>query len=390
MFKEDTAKYKSQKNKLKASFTQNTLAEKTLTQNSSFQKNSVSIRHGAWLEKNHISQFAITIIAVVLCFVSLFCALSFGAADISFVVVWQSVLHSIWPNESAEEVAFMQRIIWELRMPRAILALLAGCGLAISGLILQTVTRNPLADPYLFGISSGASLGVVIFIVFTNNIFTVMTPVAAFVGSLVAMLMLMLIAGRRQSQQVESMLLAGVALSFLFGSFTNLLLYHTDPQAVTAVLFWTMGSFSRALWENLLFPTVVITTCITFMLAYRRQLNAMLLGDESATTLGINVNRFRMIMLLLSSLITATLVSMCGGIGFVGLMIPHIVRFFISQGTVFGILLTALVGGIFMIWVDILSRTLLVNQELPVGVITAAVGSLFFITLLYFRKNRPN
>jgi len=124
------------------------------------------------------------------------------------------------------------------------------------------------------------------------------------------------------------------------------------------------------------------------MLAYRRQLNAMLLGDESATTLGINVNRFRLVMLVLSSLITATLVSLCGGIGFVGLMIPHIVRFFVSQGTIFGIMLTALVGGIFMIWVDVFSRIVLENQELPVGVITSAVGSLFFLSLLYFRKNR--
>ena len=350
------------------------------------QVNKTQKNTGAWLEKKHISQSAVTVVAVFICFVSLFCALSFGAADISFTDVW----YSIWPTEAGKEVGFIQRIIWELRMPRAILALLAGSGLAISGLILQTVTRNPLADPYLFGISSGASLGVVILITFTGSIFTTMTPIAAFAGSLVAMFMLMLIAGRRQSQQVESMLLAGVALSFLFSSFTNLLLYHTDPQAVTAVLFWTMGSFSRAQWENLLFPTVVIIACITFMLAYRRQLNAMLLGDESAMTLGINVNRFRLIMLLLSSLITATLVSMCGGIGFVGLMIPHIVRFFISQGTVFGILLTALVGGIFMIWVDILSRTVLENQELPVGVITAATGSIFFLTLLYFRKNRPS
>ena len=350
------------------------------------QNKQINNKHGAWLEKKHISETMVTLLVVVICFISLFCGLSFGAADISFTDVW----HSIWPSDVTENAGFIQRIIWELRMPRAILAFLAGSGLAVSGLILQTVTRNPLADPYLFGISSGASLGVVILITLTGGIFTVMTPIAAFAGSLVAMFMLMLIAGRRQSQQVESMLLAGVALSFLFSSFTSLLLYHTDPQAVTAVLFWTMGSFSRAQWENLLFPTVIISVCITFMLAYRRQLNAMLLGDESATTLGIKVNRFRLIMLLLSSLITATLVSMCGGIGFVGLMIPHIVRFFVSQGTVFGILLTALVGGIFMIWVDILSRTVLVNQELPVGVITAATGSIFFLTLLYFRKNRPS
>ncbi len=340
----------------------------------------------SWSDRKYISQASIILASILLCFFSFFCALSFGAAETSFADVY----NGLWLNVDEYNNGFIQRIIWDLRMPRTILALLAGAGLAISGLILQTVTRNPLADPYLFGISAGASLGVVILIAFTGSMFTVLTPVAAFIGSLVAMIMLVFISGRSQSQQVESMLLAGVALSFLFSSFTSLLLYHNDPQAISAVLFWSMGSFSRAQWGNLLMPSVVIITCMIFLLAYRTPLNAMLLGDESATTLGIKVNRFRIMMLLLSSLITATLVSMCGGIGFVGLMIPHIVRFFISQGTVFGILLTAIFGGIFMIWVDILSRTILNNQELPVGVITAATGSLFFLALLYFRKSRPS
>lgn len=335
-----------------------------------------------------MNQSLVLLITITFGVISFIAALSIGAADISFNNVFSSLLASFSPDSNPRDVIFFERIIWELRMPRAILAFLAGCGLAVSGLILQTVTRNPLADPYLFGISSGASLGVVISIVLLGSTISLVTPVAAFAGSLVAMLLLLMIAGRRQSQQVESMLLAGVALSFLFSSFTSLLLYHTDPQAVTAVLFWTMGSFARAQWDNLWFPAVVIISCVVVMLAYRRQLNAMLLGDESATTLGINVNRFRLVMLFLSSLITATLVSMCGGIGFVGLMIPHIVRFFVSQGTIFGIMLTALVGGIFMVWVDVLSRIVLENQELPVGVITSAIGSIFFLSLLYFRKNK--
>ncbi|WP_440874550.1 FecCD family ABC transporter permease [Thalassotalea sp. PLHSN55] len=333
-----------------------------------------------------VNQSLALVLTLLLLLLSFFTALSMGAADIGFADVW----HSLMPTAQGEQAFFLERIIWQLRMPRTILAFLAGCGLAVAGLILQTVTRNPLADPYLFGISSGASLGVVILVAVFGSALTLLTSVAAFIGSLLAMVMLLIIAGRRQSQQVESMLLAGVALSFLFSSVTSLLLYHTDPQAVAAILFWTMGSFSRAQWATLWFPAVVISTCVVVMLAYRRQLNAMLLGDESATTLGINVNRFRVVMLVLSSLITATLVSMCGGIGFVGLMIPHIVRFFVSQGTVFGILLTALVGGIFMIWVDVLSRIVLENQELPVGIITAASGSIFFLTLLYFRKNRPS
>lgn len=320
---------------------------------------------------------------------SLVFALAFGAADISFS---QVITHLVYSDGNIADTAsystFIDKIIWELRMPRTILAFLAGVGLAMSGLILQTVTRNPLADPYLFGISSGASFGVVILVVFLGINQGFAMSVAAFVGSLVAMLFLLIIAGSKRSGQVESMLLAGVALSFLFSSFTSLILYMTDPQAVTAILFWTLGSFARATWDNLVFPAAIILSCIIFMLGYRRQLNAMLLGDESATTLGVNVRRFRIIMLILSSLLTATLVSICGGIGFVGLMIPHIVRFFISQGSSVGLLLTAMTGGVFMIWVDVLSRVVLTNQELPVGVITAAVGSLFFLGLLYFRKHK--
>lgn len=312
---------------------------------------------------------------------SLFAALSFGAAETSLQDVFNSFLLS-------NEASFNARIIFELRMPRTLLAFLAGSGLAIAGLILQTVTRNPLADPYLFGISSGASFGVVLLMALAGISAGFMLSAAALLGSLLAMSLLILIAGRQQSAQVESMLLAGVALSFLFSAFTSLLLYWSDPQAVAAILFWTLGSFARAQWATLWLPLLVITLCTFVMLSFRRQLNAMLLGDESAITLGVRVQRFRVLILVLSSLITAVLVAMCGGIGFVGLMVPHIVRFFISQGTIAGLLVTSLVGGTFMVWVDVLSRSLLKNQELPVGVITAAIGSVFFLSLLFFRKRR--
>lgn len=329
---------------------------------------------------NHRHSLALFISAAAALF-SLFAALSFGAAETSLQDVLNSFLLS-------NEASFNTRIIFELRMPRTLLAFLAGSGLAIAGLILQTVTRNPLADPYLFGISSGASFGVVLLMALAGISAGFMLSAAALLGSLLAMSLLILIAGRQQSAQVESMLLAGVALSFLFSAFTSLLLYWSDPQAVAAILFWTLGSFSRAQWATLWLPLLVITLCTFVMLSFRRQLNAMLLGDESAITLGVRVQRFRVLMLVLSSLITAVLVAMCGGIGFVGLMVPHIVRFFISQGTIAGLLVTSLVGGTFMVWVDVLSRSLLKNQELPVGVITAAIGSVFFLSLLFFRKRR--
>ncbi|MGJ8484686.1 FecCD family ABC transporter permease [Pseudoalteromonas sp. SYSU M81236] len=318
-------------------------------------------------------------ICAVVGLISCFFALSFGAANTPL----SEVLNGLFSQGGDE---FVQRIIWQLRMPRTVLAFLAGSGLALAGLILQTVTRNPLADPYLFGISSGASFGVVCFIALTGAGFGLSMSVAAFAGSLLSMLLLIAIAGRRHVGQVEAMLLAGVALSFLFSALTSLLLYFSDPQAITAILFWTMGSFSRAQWGTLWLPFTVIIACMTLMIAFRRQLNAMLLGDESAATLGIHVQRFRIMMLLLSSLITAVLVALCGGVGFVGLMIPHIVRYFSPQGSSHNLVMTSLVGGIFMVWVDVLCRTLLNNQELPVGVITAAIGSVFFLFLLYFRK----
>lgn len=330
---------------------------------------------------NTKNQLALLITAFLIALLSLFSALNFGAAETNINDVITGIL-------SFGEGSFNARIIYELRLPRTLLAFMAGAGLAIAGLILQTVTRNPLADPYLFGISSGASFGVVVLMSVAGISAGFMLSGAALLGSLLAMGLLILIAGRQQNAQVESMLLAGVALSFLFSAFTSLLLYWSDPQAVAAILFWTLGSFARAQWATLWLPFLVIVVCISFMLSFKRQLNAMLLGDESATTLGVRVHRFRILMLVLSSLITAVLVALSGGIGFVGLMVPHIVRFFISQGSTAGLLVTSLVGGTFMVWVDVLSRSLLKNQELPVGVITAAIGSVFFLSLLFFRKSK--
>lgn len=325
--------------------------------------------------------FAIILMAIlVLSFAS---ALSIGAAQLSFSQVFDSLF-----GLSNDKSSYISSIVWDLRMPRSLLAFVAGCGLALAGLILQKVTRNPLADPYLFGISSGASFGVVALMSVTSLGFGFYLSIGAFVGSLLAVVMLLVIAGHYGPRQVENMLLAGVALSFLFSAFTSLMLYWSDPQAVTSILFWTLGSFARADWQTLWIPTSVVSICLAFMFLHQRQLTALLLGDESATTLGINVSRLRINMLLLSSLLTASIVALCGGIGFVGLMIPHIVRYFVTNGSRFSFFVTAFVGGVFMLWVDIGSRVILANQELPIGIITSAIGSVFFLALLYLRKRK--
>ncbi|WMN59186.1 iron ABC transporter permease [Pseudoalteromonas xiamenensis] len=302
-----------------------------------------------------------------------------GAVTVSLADVLQALIN-------AEPSNLMQKIVIELRLPRAILAFTAGAGLSLAGVILQTVTRNPLADPYLFGISSGASFGVVLLFSLTGIQAGLVIAGAAFLGSTLAVSLLIALALSVRSSQVEVLLLAGVALSFLFSALTSLLLYWTDPEAISAILFWNLGSFGRADWQWLWLPVTVVLSACAILLLYRRSLNALLLGDESATTVGVNAGRLRVAMLLISSLITAVLVASCGGVGFVGLMIPHIVRFFISQAKVSGLLATFLTGGLFMLWVDIVARSLLDNQELPVGVITASIGSLFFLILLLLRS----
>ncbi len=341
----------------------------------------------------------------LMCLITLLAAASFGAADISFNEVLNIVLHRTFGVTTfgmTEVSGIAERIVMELRFPRILLAFIAGVGLSVAGSVLQTVTRNPLADPYLFGISSGASFGAVIVITLfsgsglfasselltSSGLFDVLgwisLPLGAFLGAGLSVFMVLSLCGRNMSSQIERMLLSGVAISFMFGALTSLLLYFSNPQAAASVLFWSMGSFAKASWEGLIFPAVIVFLAIGIILLFKRQIMAMRAGDETAHTLGINVSRLRLQMLLLCSLITAILVANCGGIGFVGLMVPHTVRMLLPGR--FPLITTALVGGLFMVWVDVLARTLLSSQELPVGIITAVIGSIFFLFILGSRR----
>ncbi|WP_420820863.1 FecCD family ABC transporter permease [Shewanella algidipiscicola] len=316
-------------------------------------------------------------------------AASFGAAHIDFNQVVDVVLATLGGERPSSVTA---RIVMELRMPRIVLAFIAGFGLAIAGAVLQTVTRNPLADPYLFGISSGASFGAVVVLTLFGGagalsnalsiswLGSVSLPMGAFIGASLAVLMVLALCGRAMSTQIERMLLSGVAISFMFGALTSLLLYFSGPQAAASVLFWSLGSFAKASWSGLGLPLLVVAGATVIILLFKRQIVAMKAGDETAHTLGIDVQRLRLAMLLLCSLITAVLVANCGGIGFVGLMIPHMVRLLLPGR--FALLTTGVVGGLFMIWVDVLARCLLSYQELPIGIITAVIGSVFFLFIL--------
>ncbi|WP_428614188.1 FecCD family ABC transporter permease, partial [Shewanella sp.] len=297
-------------------------------------------------------------------------AVSFGAAEIGVIEVLELLLAKL---SGADPGGVTARIVLELRLPRILLAFIAGFGLAIAGAVLQTVTRNPLADPYLFGISSGASFGAVVVITLLGGaggaLASIGLPLGAFIGASLAVLMVLALCGANLSTQIERMLLSGVAISFLFGALASLMLYFSGPQSAAAVLFWSLGSFAKASWQMLWLPWVLVLGATAILLLLKRQILAIKAGDETAHTLGIQVRRLRLVSLLLCSLITAVLVANCGGIGFVGLMVPHMVRLLLPGR--FALMLTALVGGLFMIWVDVLARCLLSYQELPVGIITA-------------------
>lgn len=328
----------------------------------------------------------------LLAIVSIFISLAYGAIDIGFSDLSEWLASLVGFDSSVDPIHV--RIVEELRLPRMILAFLTGAGLSLSGAVLQMVTRNPLADPYLFGISSGASFGAVLVIatlsgssafLVEQGLLQLGITGGAFVGSTLSVVLVLAFAGN--GMQIERMLLAGVAVSFMFASATSLVLYHIDAQAVATLLFWTMGSFTRANWENLTLPIVIVLICLTIFLGFSRQMRTALAGDESAIALGVNIHKLRINMLLLSSLMTATLVANTGGIGFVGLMIPHIVRRIFHHYQRYFLWSCMIFGGCFMVWVDVLARTLMEDSELPIGVITAAIGSIFFLLVLRQRRH---
>ena len=330
----------------------------------------------------------ITIFSLILLIFSLLAATVIGSVDLTFGQVFETLFicnedqNSGIQNSCSVDPVY-QKIIWEIRLPRILMAFLTGAGLSITGAILQSVTRNPLADPYLFGISSGAALGAVLAIsVFSSGIISV--TFGALSGGMFSVILMLTLAGRAVLQ-VERLLLSGVAVSFMLGAFTSLIIYYSDPDTASTLLFWMMGSFSNSQWQDLLLPTISITIGFILFLIYRSWIGAIQAGDEGAFTLGIPVNQLRLMMLIICSVITAILVAQVGGIGFVGLMIPHISRYIVGSTLHKVLFMCVTIGGSFMLWVDVVAHSLIPDQVLPVGIVTAAIGSLFFFLILKSR-----
>ena len=309
--------------------------------------------------------FLLTLIAIVV-----------GSTPLGISKVVEVILSG--SNESP-----VSRIVLDLRLPRALLATIIGAGLGMVGCVLQTLTRNDLADPFLFGLSSGAAAGAVIVITVTGNILGFWTlPTAAFIGGLVSSVIVLGLFGKLTKQSPSQMVLAGLAVSFLFLSLTYFLIFAGDQRAAHSVLFWTLGGLGLANWKVLPIALTGLMAIFAFAITTHRSLDALLAGDETAVTLGVNVKLYRQVAFLICAFATASFVALSGVIGFVGLMVPHLARGLVGplHG---GLLITsAVIGAVLLLLSDITARTLMAPQELPIGALTTSIGAIFVLYLV--------
>lgn len=330
------------------------------------------------------NRYALLLISLgALLLVSCVVSLGFGPARVPVDVVWHIVLNKMFGLGEVSWSAGQEHIVWLIRVPRMLLGALVGAGLALIGAVLQAVTRNPLADPHLLGVTSGATLGAVIVVLHVGEIVGLLTlPIAAFIGALLSMLLVLAIASRQGRLDSDRLLLCGVAVSFVMMAVANTLLFLGDHRASSAVLFWMLGGLGLARWELLAVPSAVVLLGLFLLLGMARPLNALMAGEQTAVTLGLNARNVRLKVFLIASLMTGVLVAISGSIGFVGLMIPHIARRLVGAEHRRLLPVSALLGSVFLVWVDVAARTLIAPEDLPIGVATAAIGGLFFIGLM--------
>jgi len=325
---------------------------------------------------------------LVLLVLSMVLAVSIGAVSVPAGTVFGIVANKLVPD--LYEVTWSrgrEAIVWDIRFPRVLLAALVGAGLAAVGAALQAVTRNPLADPHLLGISSGGAFGAILALLHTGLFLGLLTvPLMAFTGALAATILVLGVTRFATATSADRLVLAGVAVSFIVMALANMLIFLGDPRATHTVVFWILGGLGLAQWQHLVFPLVILSVCGAYLWARANDLNAMTIGDETASTLGIPVARFRLTVFVVSALITGVMVAFSGMIGFVGLMIPHIVRFMAGGDYRRVLPASMLVGAIFLIWADVLARTIMSPEDMPIGIVTGLIGGVFFVWLLRSRS----
>ena len=318
---------------------------------------------------------------------SIMISVTLGSAKISVSEVYKVLGYKVLGIKAYSEYSSgpMHDVVWVIRFPRVVLAIAIGMSLSISGVVMQAIVKNPLADPYILGISSGASLGATFAImlgfgaVLGGNFVGVM----AFIGALLVSFGVLLLANIKGSATSSKLILAGKALSAVCSSFSNFIIYiANDKTGMQSVTYWLLGSLAGAKWEtDIIILPIVIIACLFFWSKYR-VLNLMLLGDDVSITLGTDLHKPRHIYLIITSIMIGLSVYCAGVIGFVGLIIPHAVRMIFGTDHKKLIPISALVGSIFMIFADALSRIIIPNSEIPIGILISMVGAPVFIYLM--------
>ncbi|MFD2638015.1 FecCD family ABC transporter permease [Piscibacillus salipiscarius] len=335
-------------------------------------------RHSLWL---WIPVFLIILMAMMSLSVTL------GAANITWQLVWQIILSNIpgfdqligetWDTST-------ETIVWNIRLPRVLLGAAVGAALALAGAIYQGVLRNPLADPFILGVSSGASFGAALVIVFglqTLWLGQFTLPAVAFLFGFVSLLVVYFLSRVNQKVRLETIILAGVVVQSFVGACLSLVLALSNEQLQT-IVFWMMGSLALTDWSynQIIFPIILVVSVVS--LFFIKELNMLGLGEEAAHHSGVSVQRTRFLLLILASIVTGAAVSVSGAIGFVGLVVPHIIRLMFGADYRVILPLSIIGGAIFLVGADAVARTILAPRELPLGVITAFLGAPFFGYLL--------
>lgn len=329
---------------------------------------------------------------IALMVISVISTVSIGATKIPFQDVYGVIIDKLF-NGGAKIAAGMfetsqYKIIWQIRLPRTLFALCVGAGLAVSGAAMQSLVLNPIADPYVLGVSSGASAGAAI---------ALLAPIAfmegqrqttafAFIGALAAAFVVYFLAKRAGGGKLQpvTLLLAGTAVNAVMGAITSYLVFKArSPEGIAAVYNWQMGAIAAAQWKTLTIPAVLVTAGTVAFTCMGSRFNMMMMGDEDAAAMGLRVRLFRSVMFIVVSIVVASLVSITGIIGFVGLVVPHVVRLFSRTSDNRIVMpMSALFGASYIMWADAYARSVHGASELPIGIVTAFIGAPFFMFLM--------
>lgn len=338
--------------------------------------------------KNNFKYLILFLIFLLL--LSIGIGVAFGSSYIDIVDVYKFLGNKISGKEifKADWKKTIEVIIWEVRVPRVLLSGICGAGLALCGVLMQCITKNPIADPYILGISSGASAGAVFVIVFGGTLVSI--TIGAFLGTILCGIIVFTVGTQwGKSYSTVRLILTGLAVSTIFSSLTNIFIYSADnANQVKSAVFWTMGSLGRAKWgkSELLLPLVILIIVFFISFFMSKSLDILILGDNSAKILGMDIAFIKVTIILLTTFLISVQVAITGAIGFIGLIVPHICRAFCGNKHKNLLVISIFIGAIFLIWCDIGTRVLFPPKEIPIGIITSIIGGPFF--LLMINKNR--